>query len=187
MAYTTRGSLLSAVRRGDEIGWNEFYDTYKGLIWSRASELRLNQTEKEDLVQLVMTEFFKGSQNFKYDRSKGRFRTYLGRVIRNKAYDLMKKRKDGTVSTEIVEFDVLWESAEDRWAIEWENHLLKQAFEELKVKIEPTTYQSYHLFVVEQLPAKQVAKLLEIKANAVYQHKTRVEEMLREIVKSLDD
>ncbi len=24
MAFTTRGSLLSAVRRGDEVGWDEF-------------------------------------------------------------------------------------------------------------------------------------------------------------------
>ena len=54
MAFTTRGSLLSAVRRGDEVGWQEFYDMYKPLILLRGSDLRLSQTEKEDLVQLVM-------------------------------------------------------------------------------------------------------------------------------------
>lgn len=68
MAFTTRGSLLSAVRRGDEVGWDEFYAMYKPLILLRGG-LRLSQTEKEELVQLVMLDFFKGSRSFVYNKS----------------------------------------------------------------------------------------------------------------------
>ena len=189
MAFTTRGSLLSAVRRGDEIGWNDFYENYKPLILLRGGDRRLTQTEKEDLVQEVMNAFFKASQTFSYDRAQGRFRDYLKRIIDNRAYDIIRKRKDNIVSIESEDFGIeeLPAEAEDHWKTEWENHLLKQAMEELKLKIDPTTYQSYHLFVMEELPAKEVAKMLEIKPNAVYQHKSRVEEMLREIVKTLED
>lgn len=189
MAFTTRGSLLSAVRRGDEIGWNDFYDNYKPLILLRGGDRRLTQTEKEELVQLVMVAFFNASKTFHYDKTQGRFRDYLKRIIDNRAYDIIRKRKDGTVSIESEDFGIedLPEETENHWEIEWKNHLLKQAMEELKLKIDPTTYQSYHLFVLEELPAKEVAKMLEIKPNAVYQHKSRVEEMLREIVKTLED
>ncbi len=189
MAFTTRGSLLSAVRRGDEVGWQEFYDMYKPLILLRGSDLRLDQTEKEDLVQLVMLSFFNTSQTFRYDRSKGRFRDYLKKVIHNKACDLMRRRQDGTVSAEVVE-PLLAEipaEAEDRWEMEYRETVLKQAFEELKLRCDPTTLQSYDLFVRQNLPAREVASLLGIKANAVYQHKSRVEEMLRQIVKELDE
>ena len=179
MAFTTRGSLLSAVRRGDEVGWDEFYAMYKPLILLRGGDLRLSQTEKEELVQLVMLDFFKGSRSFVYDKSKGRF----------KAWDLMRKRQDGTVSIESDDFGIeeLPAEAEDHWENEWRELVLVQAFEELKLKCEPTTLQSYDYFVRQNLSAKEVANLLDIKPNAVYQHKARVEEMLREIIKSLDE
>ena len=189
MAFTTRGSLLSAVRRGDEIGWQEFYDLYKPLILLRGGDLRLNQTEKEELVQLVMISFFNTARTFRYDRSKGRFRDYLKTVIRNRACDLMRKRQDGTVSTEAVERLVtgIPAEAEDRWEREYREMLLAQAFEELKTRCDPTTLQSYDLFVRHGLHAKEVAALLDLKPNAVYQHKSRVETMLRQIVKELDE
>ena len=189
MAFTTRGSLLSAVRRGDEVGWQEFYDMYKPLILLQGGDLRLDQTEKEERVQLVMLSFFNSSRTFRYDRSKGRFRDYLKKVIRNKACDLMRQRQDGTVSAEVLEptLAAIPSEAEDRWETEYRETVLKQAFEELKLRCDPTTLQSYDLFVRNDLSAKEVAAMLDIKPNAVYQHKSRVEEMLRQIVRELDE
>lgn len=189
MAFTTKASLLSAVQQGDEIGWHDFYDNYKPLILLRGGDLRLNQTEKEELVQLVMLAFFNSTRTFRYDKSQGRFRDYLKRIINNKACDLMKKRQDGTVSIEAEGFSIeeIPAEAEDRWEGEWRELTLAQAFEKLKLKCEPTTLQSYDYFVRQNLSAKEVANLLGIKPNAVYQHKARVEEMLRESIKGLDD
>ena len=188
MAFTTKGSLLAAVKKGDEISWNSFYDMYKPLILLKGGDLRLNQTEKEELVQLVMLSFFNSSQTFCYDKSKGRFRDYLKRVIYNKACDLMRKRPDDTVSAEELEKELAsipWE-VENRWDAEYKEIVSARAFEELKLRCDPTTLQSYDLFVRQNIPAKKVAAMLGIKANAVYQHKSRVEEMLRQIVKELD-
>ena len=101
----------------------------------------------------------------------------------------MRKRQDNTVSAD-ARNDMLAgipAEAEDRWEREWRELVLKQAFEELKLRCSPTTLQSYDLFVRQQLPAKEVARLLSIKPNAVYQHKARVEEMLREIAEELDE
>jgi len=78
------------------------------------------------------------------------------------------------------------QESDDRWEKEYQETVLTQAFEELKLRCDVTTLQSYDLFVRQNLPAKEVAAMLDIKANAVYQHKSRVEEMLRQIVKELD-
>lgn len=75
MALTTRGSLLFAVRCGDEVCRHEFYDMYKQLILLRDGDLQLNQTEKEELVQMVMRSFFNSLLTFWYDKSKGIFCT----------------------------------------------------------------------------------------------------------------
>ena len=75
------------MRRGDEVGWDEFYAMYKPLILLRGGDLRLSQTEKEELVQLVMLDFFKGSRSFVYDKSKGRFYWYQ-KVLRSNGADL---------------------------------------------------------------------------------------------------
>ena len=104
MAFTTRGSLLSAIRRGDEVSWDEFYRMYRPLILLRGGDLRLNQTEKEELVQLVMLSFFRTARTFHYDKSLGRFRDYLKRIIQNKACDLMRKRIATELNIEL--FDI---------------------------------------------------------------------------------
>ena len=189
MAFTTRSNLLLAVRNGDEISWQEFYEMYRPLILLRGGDLRLNQTEKEDLVQLVMLSFFRSAATFRYDKSKGRFRDYLKTVIRNRACDLMRKRQDGTVSATSVEhlLSELPAEAEDRWDREYRETVLAQAFAELQLRCDPLTLQSYDLFVRKNLPARQVAALLGIKPNAVYQHKHRVEAMLGTLVKELDE
>lgn len=189
MAFTTRGSLLSAVRRGDEIGWNEFYEMYKPLILLRGNDLRLTQTEKEELVQLVMSDFFGRSKTFVYDKSLGRFRDYFKTIIKHKAYDLMRKRRNGEISIELVKAEVesIFSEGEDIWQKEWGKHILAQAFEEVKLRVETTTLQSYDLYVIQQVPVKEISKLLKISANTIYQHKHSVEEKLCEIIKRLDD
>ena len=96
----------------------------------------------------------------------------------------MRARHDAEMP--LGETDELPDEQPDAWAAEWQEHLLRQAFDELKHRVEPTTLQSYHLFVFENRPAREVARLLGIKANAVYQQKSRIETMLREIAGELD-
>jgi len=51
MAFTTRKSLLMRVREGDEVSWNDFYKTYKPLIFLCGDDCGLLPDEKEELVQ----------------------------------------------------------------------------------------------------------------------------------------
>lgn len=50
MAYTTKKSLLEAIRSGDEVSWQEFYETYRPLIVVRGRDYRLNVAETDELV-----------------------------------------------------------------------------------------------------------------------------------------
>ena len=81
MAFITRPSLLNRIKEGDEISWYDFYDTYKPLIWLMGTDYSLTQSEKEDLVQNVMTDFFNVQGKFTYDPAKGSFRSYFRMII----------------------------------------------------------------------------------------------------------
>ena len=50
----TRPTLLSKVRRGDEEGWNEFYELYEDFIYSAATSTGLSHQESRDIVQATM-------------------------------------------------------------------------------------------------------------------------------------
>ena len=189
MAFTTRGTLLSAVRRGDEVGWQAFYDMYKPLILLVGGDLRLNQTEKEELVQLVMLSFFNSARTFRYDRSKGRFRDYLRKVIRNRACDLMRKRHDGEISVEEIPQTVekIMAEGEARWDEEWRDHILKQALEELRRAVSPLVYQAFSMLSLENLSGKEVAAALGITPNAVYVYKHEALKKLKALIAEADE
>ena len=189
MAFTTRRSLIAAVKKGDEISWEQFYNMYKPLILLKGSDLQLNQTEKEELVQLVMISFFKSSQTFCYDKSKGRFRDYLKRVIHNKACDLMRKRHDGEISIEEIPQTVekLLAEGEDRWEEEWKNHIMEQALEDLRNAVSPLVYQAFSMLTLENMPGKEVAETLGISANAVYVYKHEAQKKLKALIAEADN
>ena len=189
MAFTTRGSLLSAVRRGDEIGWQEFYDMYKPLILLRGNDLQLNQTEKEELVQLVMFSFFNSSRTFRYDKSKGRFRDYLKRAIHNKACDLMRKRHDDEISVEEIPLTVekMLAEGDERWDEEWQNHILKQALKDLRGAVSPLVYQAFSMLSLENMSGKEVAVALGISSNAVYVYKHEALKKLKTLIAEADE
>ena len=100
----------------------------------------------------------------------------------------MRKRQDGTVSIESEDFGIeeLPAEAEDIWEKQWRATVLAQALLEIKQKCDPTTYQSYMYFALQDMSAQEVANLLDIKPNAVYQHKARIERMMQKFVMEFD-
>ena len=186
MAFTTRSSLLSAIRRGDEISWEEFYEMYKPLILLRGGDLRLNPTEKEELVQLVMLSFFHTSQTFRYDRSKGRFRDYLRQLISHNAIDIIRRRKP----VESSRLDIVEEQEsplESLWDKEWFSHIINQALLKIRAEMDPYTYQAFHLYVIEEKSADEVAQFLGLSKNSVYIIKSRTLVRLKQIVHQIKD
>ena len=80
----THPSLLSRVRDGsDQAAWREFEAKYRELLLRYSRARGLQQSDAEDVCQLVMTNLAQSLRNFDYSPEKGRFRSYLGRVVKN--------------------------------------------------------------------------------------------------------
>ena len=198
MAFTTRRSLLEKVRDGDEISWQEFYETYRPLIRLCGHDLGLREHEIDELVQQVMCEIFRkdilahfdfdrvpDDVFFKYDQAKGRFRHYLRGIIRNQAFRLLRKRAV-TIAPE-AQPELPDEQALDRqWDEEWRQHVLAMAFEELKKRVRAETYMAFEMYAVQERPVEEVAGFLNLSVSSVYTAKSRCIAALNEIVNQLE-
>jgi len=188
MPYTTRKTLLEAIKDGDEVSWREFYDTYRPLIILHGSDYKLAADENEELVQMVLLDVFRTCQSFRYDRSQGRLRDYLRRIISGKAIDILRKRRVNHVSSEVLDNHAADDSLlECAWQNEWQVHLLSQAINLLRSQLEPATFQAFELHVINERPAKEVATFLGISIGMVYVAKSRAVKKLRTIIQELQD
>ena len=86
---STRSSVLRAVANTEnEAAWQRLFDLYAGFVFSIARSKGLKPEDADDIVQVVFTDLARNLPTFQYDRSKGRFRSYL-------AVDGMKVRVEG--------------------------------------------------------------------------------------------
>lgn len=187
MAMTTSVTLLERITDGDEISWNQFMEIYSPLIRLVGGDWGLSASERDELVQDVMINFFKVSRNFRYDKERGRFRSYLRTIVRNCIFAIIKKRVRTASEQEEDEFSASVDCAfEEKWDSEWHNHLLGEALKVLSREMDPISYQAFHRYAIEGGEPSAVAAELGLSVNAVYVNKCRAMGRLRTIVKQLD-
>ena len=182
MAYTTNKSLLNAIQRGDEVSWNRFYETYRPLI-VHIGQSSLNPNEIDDLVQTVVLRVFQSRSRFRYDPAKGKFRNWLGSIVRNSVTDILRKRKPEEASASLPESEE--DSFERKWNEEWRKHLLSQAVEILKTKVSARTFQAFDFYVLQEMKPEKTAEFLGIEISKVYKAKFKCTSLLKDIVTAL--
>lgn len=199
MAFTTRKTLLVKVRNGDEISWREFYETYQPLIWLCGGDHSLNYEEKQELVQTVMVQIFQRDIlkkydfekvpehiTFKYEPSRGRFRHFLKKIIRNNAKKIFNKRKHHCELGD--QLDLLDRSNFNQaWEEEWEQHILASAMVELRNRVSAETFLAFEKYALHNEDPKDVALFLGISISSVYTAKSRCISIIKSIVDELEE
>src|SRR6476660_9764464 len=89
----TRPTLLSRVRRNDEDGWSQFYDLYEQFIYSAGRGACLSHQEAQDIVQETMVTVRNYISRFVPDASRGRFRTWLRKIVQSRIADAYRRKK----------------------------------------------------------------------------------------------
>lgn len=182
MAYTTRKTLLQGVLNGDESSWEQFQEFYTPLIRLCGHDFSLTEEEIQDLRQEVMIEVHNANVIGKFNGNRGRFRDYFRTIIRRKAFRICKQRlrliEQMPLCNNKTELEAAWEK-------EWQELLLKTATDELKERVNSTSFMAFALNVNQNLPAPQVAAMLQITLNQVYLAKGRCSKLLAEIIEQL--
>src|SRR4051812_31650093 len=92
----TRATLLDRLKNWqDRSSWQQFFDTYWGLIYGVARQAGLNDAEAQDVVQETMSAVAKHMPSFKYNPALGSFKSWLLNMTRWRITDQWRKRTPG--------------------------------------------------------------------------------------------
>ena len=214
---TTRSSVLKAVADTEnEAAWARFFDLYAGFVFSIARSKGLKDEEADDIVQEVFVRLAGVLPTFEYDRTKGRFRSYLINLVRNLIIDKwrilqrdkkqMKSYVDEKVDaplekTEFVEIKrpsiALDENAKFAFVDkefaerEWQAAALEEALRRIKSEVRPEHYAAFVASAVEGQDTETVMRLYNLSRDNLYQIRKRLMAKLKPVIatvlKEMDD
>lgn len=187
MAYTTDKTLLERIKEGDSVSWDEFYSVYRPFVLYRGQRSGLSNTDCDELVQQVMLSFFQRNKDFEYQREKGSFRNYFGRVINNNIIDIMRKKRANNIeydeSKDLRVDDALSREFEN----DWRDYLFRQALLELKKQVEEDTFEAFNLYAIQGRKISEVSDFLEMSIDSIYVAKNRCINKLKIIINNLEN
>ncbi len=194
--YITHESLLIRLQNThDTNAWDQFYETYRGLILSYAVKKGCSQSMGQDVLQETLITLTRKMPSFQYDRLKGQFRHYLLTIVKSRIIDAFRKEKKhiqfargDKADEDNVEFpgeQSLSTDWEREWDKEWEQHLLKIALDKIKTKVKPHIFESFRLYALEKKSADSVSSILNIPKDNIYEHRRRIISMLKDEVNLL--
>lgn len=156
------------------------------LAWCR--RLCLSEADAADLVQTVFVTLYERLPEFQYDATRS-FRAWLKTVMLNAWRNQVRRQRNpvghpGDLEPlDIPETDPRLELDE----AEYRAHLTRRALVLMQDRFEPDTWKAFWEFVVQDRPAGDVARELQLTVNAVYLAKSRVLRVLRhELERFLD-
>jgi RNA polymerase sigma-70 factor (ECF subfamily) len=183
----TRRSLLTRLKDlGDSQGWQRFSDTYSGVIRSLAVKAGCSPTEADEALQESLISVAREMPDFRYDPARGSFKSWLFCIVRRRIADQFRRRarQQRTEAEAAAELEDLPDPATDPlnalWEVEWRQHRLHLAVEQVKQKISPAQWQMFDLSTLQEWPTERICALLGVNRAQIYMAKMRVGRLLKQ-------
>ncbi|OJW26086.1 MAG: RNA polymerase subunit sigma [Planctomycetales bacterium 71-10] len=191
----TSASLLGRLRleapRPDD--WSDFARRYAPMIRGWCRRWRLQEADAEDVAQEVLARLASRLRSFEYDPSRS-FRAYVKTVAHFAWCDLIESRKrpgaGGSGDSIVLDQLNALEARDDlqaRLVEAFDHELLEEATARVRLRVEPRTWEAFHLTAVEGLSGAEAAGRTGMSVAAVFKAKSKVQKMLREEVRRLEE
>jgi len=184
---TTTELLENLKSPSHRTAWELLDSRMRPVILAVVQRLGLTSDEAEEVAQAALVEVFEGYQKGRYQRGRGRLRSWVVGIARNLAFDSMRRRgraPGGGVSVPEVpdsaRVSVIWDE-------EWNRFIAREAMARLRAenKIDARTVRAVELFGLSGVPAEQAAAECGMSVGQVYVSKNRVAGRLQDIVREL--
>lgn len=194
----TRQTLLTRLKNWDDHkSWQEFFETYWKLIYSSAIKAGLTESEAQDVVQETVISVARHMPGFEYDPKQGSFKSWLGRVIRWRIQDQLRRRLPPQVQryrrpvnarTATVERvpDADDSDPARAWDEEWDKNIVDVAITRVKQQVDSRQFQLFDLNVLQGWPVKKIVALLGVSAGRVYIAKHRISALIQKEIRRLE-
>ena len=182
---TTRSSVLAAVKdTGNEAAWARFFDLYAGFVFAMAQGKGLSAADADEVVQNVFAELARRMPNFEYDRTKGKFRSYLLALVNWRITDALKahRRETDSKAAYCRETEVMSKAESDVAEREWQAAALNEALRRLQGEVRPDHFAAFVESTVEGIDTETVMRLHGISRDNLYQIRSRFTARLKPLV-----
>jgi RNA polymerase sigma-70 factor (ECF subfamily) len=196
--YRTCSELLVRLKDpDDQEAWQQCNDLYSPLLFSFARKAGLREIEAQEVCQQTLIALAKKMPAFKYNRSLGSFRSFLLHTARWRIKDQLRNRQPflrplrehptlfGRNDTVNRIPDPNGFQLEEIWDQESRDSLVQAALARTKRRVSAKNFQIFHEYFVNQSLPHQVARLFNVKPDAVYLIKSRVSRVFKDELKKL--
>lgn len=189
MEWVTTSTILKGLKDFDnQDAWGRLVSRFRRPIEAFGRTLGLAPADAEELAQVTLSEFVKVMREGRYEREKGRLRSYLFGIAHRQALRLM--RENGHARPAMAEpppdeatMSVVWDEA-------WERAVVAQCLERVRAEVDPDAFAAFELVVQRDWTPAAAAEELGVPVKFVYNAKHRVLTRLRTLraeLEALDD
>jgi len=177
----THPSLLLRLRDARDAGaWALFVEIYTPLIYRYCRKHQLQEADAAEVAQEVLLQVNRSITTFEYQPERGRFRDWLGSVVRSKLSRFFRRARPGTTDDTQLLANLPAGQGDADWADHFNNDLLQTTLIRIQGEFEEHTWQAFTKTWRENLSAAETAKRLSMPVAMVYVAKSRVLKRLRE-------
>ena len=152
----------------DNQRFDDLYQKYAGIVFITAYNFLLNKDDAEDIVQEVFIKYFISNKTFNDDNHE---KAWILTVTANLSKNVLRSK-----SRQNLELDDTIKIVDHKFDKAITNHLdLEEAMKELTANQRLVIY----LFYYEQIPIKNIAKIMKSNENTVKSHLLRAKSKMK--------
>jgi len=189
----TSATLLVRLRAAapDPAAWQEFVRRYRPRIYSFCLAYPLQPADAEDVTQTVLLNLVGKMREFRYDPTRS-FRAWLQTVTRRILSDFLDARRpdQGTGDSAILRLLANVEAREGlarQLEAEYDQELLEEALRRVRPRVPAQQWDAFRLTTQNGLSGADAAARLGMKVATVYTAKGKVQKLVREEIRRLDE
>jgi RNA polymerase sigma factor (sigma-70 family) len=190
----TSASLLGRLKRDptDQAAWTEFVRRYGPKVYGWCRRWKLQQADAQDVVQTILQKLAVKLRNFAYDPALS-FRGWLRTITEHAVSDFLAERRRpglGSGDSEILDRLEKIEARVDlleRLKEEFDQEILEEALARVQTRVPPQRWEAFRLTALEGLSGAEAAQRLGMKVATVFTAKSKVQKLVQEEIRRLED
>jgi len=169
------------LRDGQDSGaWAMFLEVYTPLIYRYCRRRHLQEADAAEVAQEVLLQVNRSIGSFEYQPERGRFRDWLGSVVRSKLSRFFRRNLPSTNEDSLTIARASNKHEDADWIDHFNNDLLQTTLARIEKDFEPHTWQAFSKVWIDNVTAADTARELSIPVAMVYVAKSRVLKRLKE-------
>ena len=184
--HTTKRTRHTLLRRAcdpaDAVAWDEFVGQYRRFIFYILQQVGIPQRDIEDVAQQILVTLTKKLNS--YDRSRSKFRTWFGAVIRHAAFAHLEKLEKNEVRMRSFGEELHFENRGDAppeldkvIEREWTTYISTLAMERVRAVFEGQAVEVLEL-TLDGLSGAEIAERTGLSIPSIYTLRKRAKKRL---------